>query len=146
MEFEHTEDREFFIKLLANGDEKEFEKRFKDYFDFRDPSTKRKEFNSLRNKILSQLTNEYGSRCQLQLNDNCKLDQGLVVDHLIPLSTNKLNKNLRNLKPEKGKKVKAQSLGSNNLKNLVIACDACNNYKKHKILNKKDIQRILENK
>jgi len=56
------------------------------------------------------------------------------VDHYIPLSTNELNKKLRNLKAEPGKKVKSQSFGSNDLDNFTLACSRCNGFKKHKII------------
>lgn len=76
----------------------------------------------------------------------CDLDSGIVIDHLIPLSTNKLNKELRNLKPDKFKKVISQSFGSNHMDNLIIACNNCNNHKKHRILDRNKLLEILTEK
>ncbi|MBK6989183.1 MAG: hypothetical protein IPH33_13745 [Bacteroidetes bacterium] len=68
----------------------------------------------------------------------CDISSGIVIDHLIPLSTNQLNKSLRKLAPVKGKKVATQSFGSNHIDNLVIACASCNNHKKHRIIGIQD--------
>jgi len=76
----------------------------------------------------------------------CDINSGINVDHLIPLATNKLNKELRNLKAEPGRKVKSQSFGSNHIDNLIIACADCNNYKKHRIIERAKIQSILRAK
>lgn len=76
--------------------------------------------------------------------DLCDIERGINVDHLIPLSSNKLNKELRQLKALKGKKVLTQSFGSNNLSNLVLACKKCNSYKKHRFLSKAELKRILD--
>lgn len=78
--------------------------------------------------------------------DVCDINSGFCVDHLIPLSSNKLNKELRKQLAEKGKKVKTQSFGSNLIDNLVIACNNCNNYKKHRILESRIIIAVLNKK
>jgi 5-methylcytosine-specific restriction endonuclease McrA len=58
---------------------------------------------------------------------------GVEVDHLIPLSSNVLNKKLRKMKGENKKKVPAQSFGSNDLSNFILACSRCNAFKKHRL-------------
>jgi 5-methylcytosine-specific restriction endonuclease McrA len=66
----------------------------------------------------------------------CFLQPGEIwqLDHLIPLSSNELNKRLRAL-PRVGKaKVARQSFGSNHADNLILACKRCNAFKKHRLL------------
>ncbi|MFA5109473.1 MAG: HNH endonuclease signature motif containing protein [Patescibacteria group bacterium] len=132
--FQYKADYIFFLKKLANGEETLFKKDFLKMFDFRNPQIKRKEFNSIRNKIYKELVLKYGEKCQLNLCPDCSKIKSFAVDHFIPLSTNKLNKLLRKLKPEAGKKVASQSFGSNDISNLRIACKRCNSFKKHKII------------
>jgi 5-methylcytosine-specific restriction endonuclease McrA len=103
-------------------------------FDFRNPLIKRKEFNLIRNKVYKELVLNYGEKCQLNLCSDCSKEKVFDVDHFIPLSTNKLNKELRKLQPETGKKVVSQSFGSNDISNLRLACKRCNSFKKHKII------------
>ena len=141
MEFIYQKDKEFFRLLLCQNKEK-----LEDYsflFDFREPKTKRKEFNKIKSKVLNALVNKFGKNCMLGYDKICNPKSGFVLDHLIPLSSNKLNKELRKMEPLKGKKVLTQSFGSNNIENLVIACKKCNSYKKHKF-EKEMIQRILK--
>jgi len=52
LQFEHPEDRRFFIDLLTGGDEQKFEAEFLNCFDFREPAIKPKEFNALGRKRL----------------------------------------------------------------------------------------------
>ncbi|NCB21061.1 MAG: HNH endonuclease [Clostridia bacterium] len=132
--FQYKSDYNYFLKKLANGDKILFEKKFSKMFDFRSPLIKRKEFNLIRNKVYKELILKYGEKCQLNLCPDCGEIKKFDVDHFIPLSTNKLNKLLRNLKPEVGKKVASQSFGSNDVSNLRIACKRCNSFKKHKII------------
>lgn len=139
--FEHAEDRIFFERLLLTKKIKGLED-YKTLFDFRPPAIKRTEFNQCRKKNLSQLIKQNGKKCMLEL-ECCDLVSGIVIDHLIPLSTNKLNKELRNMKPVKGRKVRSQSFGSNHLDNLIIACSKCNNRKKHRFLGREHLQKIL---
>lgn len=139
--FEHQEDREYFEKLLLTEDKMSLEK-YKTLFDFRPLRIKRREFNYYRNENLNKLIEKHGKRCMLRM-ECCDLDSGISIDHLIPLSTNKLNKELRNLKPAKFKKIKSQSFGSNHMNNLIIACTNCNNHKKHKILDRNELLEIL---
>ncbi|MBI2356051.1 MAG: hypothetical protein HYV13_02510 [Candidatus Doudnabacteria bacterium] len=135
MNFKYKADFKYFADLLSNGDIVKFKKQYKDYFDFRDPLIKRKEFNLLRDKIFKDLVKKYNGKCQLRLVKDCSVNATFVVDHFIPLSSNILNKKLRKLKTIKGKKVLTQSFGSNNPVNFVLACSKCNAYKKHRIMN-----------
>jgi 5-methylcytosine-specific restriction endonuclease McrA len=142
MEFMFPEDQQFFQELLC-GERGDFSK-YGSLFDFRSPILKRQEFNKIMKQVRLQLENLYGKVCQLQCSDLCDIERGINVDHLIPLSSNKLNKELRQLKALKGKKVLTQSFGSNNLSNLVLACKKCNSYKKHRFLSKAELKRILD--
>lgn len=142
IQFEFEEDRRFFSELLC-AEEENIEKYF-ELFDFRDPSEKRREFNKRRNELLEQLLKLQGRRCLINYDGLCNLWSGITVDHLIPLSSNKLNKEIRRLKPETGQKVETQSFGSNNLKNLIVACRNCNNHKKHRFLDKTRLHTILK--
>lgn len=134
LKFEYPEDYKFFLNLLSNGKDKLFNKKFKDYFDFRDPKIKRKEFNVIRNRTFEELKKKYGLKCQLKIHLYCSKIKKFDIDHFIPLSTNELNKKIRHMIGKPGHKVPAQSFGSNNIKNLLIACSRCNSYKKHRIM------------
>lgn len=142
MEFLFPEDRQFFKNLLGTEGEEDFLK-FYTLFDFRPPAVKRAEFNKQRNRIFAELEKYHGKHCMLNY-ELCDPSSGFAVDHLIPLSTNKLNKELRQLKAETGKKVATQGFGSNHLDNLVIACTKCNNHKKHRFLESEKLREILE--
>ena len=144
IEFENIEDQKYFENMLLHDEFKDIND-FKTMFDFRIPDIKRKEFNRIRNKILHTLKNQHGIKCMLKL-ECCDLESGTAIDHMIPISSNKLNKELRNLKAEKGRKVKTQSFGSNHIDNLIIACNNCNNRKKHRMLNHDIIMYILKEK
>lgn len=134
IKFKYDTDYKFFLDKLTHGDANLFEEKFSWLFDFRNPKIKRDEFNKNRNTYLSILVKKYGLVCQLRLHEDCEVVKEFNVDHFIPLSTNELNKKLRGLKPQKGKKVPSQSFGSNDLENLRIACKRCNAYKKHRII------------
>jgi len=127
--FEYQEDRTYFEDLLysAGGLEKN-----RDLFDFRPPKIKRDEFNRIRKKILSELIDQYGNICQLACHEDCATSAD-EVDHLIPLSSNVLNKELRHQKGKDGKKVPTQSFGSNSARNLLLSCRRCNAFKKNKM-------------
>lgn len=133
--FQYKEDEDFFRDLLGEYYDEKF-------FDFSDPSLKRKKFNFIRKEMLTKLLTKYGKRCFLSY-ECCDLKSGFNIDHIIPLSTNKLNKELRNIKAEKGKKVLSQPFGSNNEINLILTCRNCNFKKKHRILSKAEIRKIL---
>lgn len=133
MKFDYPEDKSFFIKLLGAGSEEEFDLGCSKLFDFREPAAKRAEFNSKRKDLYRLITSQRENRCQLKLLPDCEVDKNLVLDHMIPLSSNELNKKLRNMKAPEGKKVPSQSFGSNHPDNLLLACTKCNNHKKHRI-------------
>ncbi len=134
LKFENTEDKTYLVNLLSGGDIIKFEKDYKNNFDFRPVKIKRREFNKNREKFYKILVEKYGNNCQLKLSYKCLKNKNLQIDHLIPLSSNVLNKILRNKKAKKGKKVITQSLGSNHINNLVLACKKCNGFKKHRII------------
>ena len=134
MNFEYPEDREFFANLLAGGDEKKLETEFSDYFDFRHPAIKRWEFNKTKKKLLVELIQKHDEKCQLRIHPDCGKEMVWEPDHIIPLSTNELNKKLRHLVRISNEKVSAQSFGSNHQKNLTLSCKRCNSFKKHRII------------
>lgn len=139
-EFEFKEDMEYFEKLLCSGSQTI--DQYIHLFDFRSADEKRKQFNKEKSKLKEELISKDGGKCMLKLS-MCDINSGITIDHLIPLSTNQLNKSLRKISPLKAKKVATQSFGSNHIDNLVIACANCNNHKKHRILDQKVIARIL---
>lgn len=143
MNFKYSEDLDFFIKLFQTSEEGS--KRFNTYFDFRSPLIKRQEFNKIRNKIYVQLVEVYGESCMLSIEGICDESSGFAVDHIIPLSTNELNKKIRHMKSiSQGKKVPTESYGSNHINNLAIACNKCNGYKKNKILTEEQLATIIK--
>jgi len=142
MSFEYKEDKKYFVDLIAGGDELLFNEKFTHLFDFRDSKIKRDEFNRLIKQLKPQILKR-DKICRLKLNDGCLIDERFEIDHVIPLLTNKLNKELRNMKPEPNCKVVSQSFGLNHIDNLVLACHNCNGFKKHKLLRKEDIMRII---
>src|SRR5262245_3796106 len=134
MEFEYPDDRAFFSKWLAGGDAERFDRDFANYFDFRPAAIKRREFNRVRKPLLRQMLDKNGEVCQLRLHPNCSQERIWELDHIVPLSTNELNKKLRRL-PRLGRaKVASQSFGSNHPDNLRLACRKCNAFKKHRLL------------
>jgi hypothetical protein len=140
MQFEFEEDRAFFEALLC--DETHILDQYQDLFDFRPASVKRGEFNSMRNKIKTELIRQHGNQCMVNY-PICDIQSGIEIDHLIPLSTNQLNKSLRNISAQKGKKVVTQSFGSNHSTNFLVVCSKCNNHKKHRILDREKMLAIL---
>ena len=132
--FEYPEDEEFFANLLTGGNIEKLNAEFFDYFDFRHPAIKRWEFNKTRKKVLKDLTVKYQGKCQLCIHPDCSVDGKFEPDHIIPLSTNELNKKIRHMGRTSDAKVPAQSFGSNNIKNLTLACKRCNAFKKHRII------------
>jgi len=141
IEFEYEEDRIFFDDLF---DEIGGVEEYSELFDFSDPSIKREAFNKIRNQVFDELRNKFGDVCMLKYHDDCN-NSAEQVDHLIPLSSNVLNKSLRNMKGEKGKKVATQSFGSNQKMNFVLACARCNSAKKHRIPNAELLARCIGN-
>ena len=98
MDFQYPEDKKYFVDFLANGDVQLFNNRFMGHFDFRDPKIKRAEFNLIQAKTLKDLIQKHGKTCQLKICSNCTKSGRFNVDHFIPLSTNELNKKIRNQK------------------------------------------------
>jgi 5-methylcytosine-specific restriction endonuclease McrA len=133
LNFVHPEDLKYFADQYCNGDSKIVSTELADYFDFREPKIKRGEFNKTRNKIYEKLGSVYGYTCMLKLLPTCLETMHLAIDHIIPLSSNILNKELRHMTAPTGH-APTQSFGSNNIKNLILACSKCNNHKKHRFL------------
>ena len=136
--FEHQEDRDFFLDFLRSSGISDTKEKIGVYFDFRDPKIKRSEFNAVRSEVFEQLSARDGLICQLRLVPDCSLTKVFEVDHFIPLSTNQLNKKLRGMKGTRKSKVPAQSFGSNNIENLLLACKRCNSYKKHRLFSRRN--------
>ncbi len=146
IQFEFDEDRAFFKKLLCHDDDAL--ESFADLFDFRSPKVKRTEFGRIKAQVLRDKLALHGPVCQLRLAEDCNIASGLVLDHLIPLSTNKLNKALRWQGTERDAsggilKAPTQSFGSNNPRNLVLACVNCNSLKQNRILDREHMQRLI---
>ena len=144
MLFSLPEYEQFFQELLCDPGENL--SRYAALFDFRPPEIKRREFNRKRRHLLAQLLEQYGRICQLNYPELCDIDSGIQVDHIIPLASNKLNKELRQLPPPSGKKVPAESFGSNNPQNLIITCRNCNVHKMHRFLSREMLKRVLSTK
>ena len=72
----------------------------------------------------------------------CCTGRAEVVDHVVPLSSNRLRKELR-VAAEAGRKVATQEIGSAHMSNLVGACKACNG-RKIQTLKGSLIRRILK--
>lgn len=133
--FEYPDDEQFFALLLADGNKGELRTKFLHRFDFRDPSFKRAVFDKSKRLVMEEMAKEGRTKCELRLVADCD-SQKLVLDHIIPLSSNELNKHLRKMVAPQGKKVPTQSLGSNDRRNFLIACTKCNNFKKHRLIKK----------
>ena len=135
MNFKYPEDEQFFASILCDGDKKKLKDQFMFQFDFSDPVSKRKAFGKLKKMMMAEVLKDRKRRCELKLAPDCK-DQGLVLDHMVPLASNELNKHLRKMSAPSGKKVPSQSFGSNHPSNFISACEACNNFKKHRFIKK----------
>lgn len=144
MQFEHQEDRQFFADLLAEGDVNLLETAYSGLFDFRHPAIKRFEFNKTRKKVLAALIEQYNGECQLRIHPECTNNGIFEPDHIIPLSSNTLNKELRGMKRFSSAKVEPQSFGSNNARNLTLACRKCNGLKKHRILSGAMLAKLIK--
>ncbi len=137
--FDHQEDHEHFDGVLRDIGGVESNTHL---FDFRDPHMKRKEFDRVRDSIFAELKHQYGSGCQLGCHEDCS-EVGTVVDHLIPLSSNVLNKSIRGMRATFEKKAPTQSFGSNHPDNFVLSCRRCNAFKSNKIPTPELINHIL---
>ena len=121
---------------------------YEDLFDFRPSDVKRREFRRILDAHLRNLFVRFGHVCFLQFAPDCAIGSGVTVDHLIPLSSNRLNKRLRGMKTSRLpdgrlRKVPSQSFGSNDPRNLVLACKNCNSFKMDKLLNKERMRVAL---
>lgn len=143
MLFQFPEDELYFQHYLCDNGESLH--RYESLFDFRSPAIKRAEFNSRRTLLLKSLREKFKDQCQLRFEGICDEQSGWAVDHLIPLSSNKLNKSIRQMSAAPGKKVLTQSFGSNHPDNLILSCARCNNRKKHSFLPRERIKRLLQN-
>ena len=129
IDFEFLEDRLFFETLFIEVGPLD---SWAHLFDFTHQDLKRAIFNKLRNQVFSKLIAIPKPICHLAYPEICTVRQE-VIDHIIPLSTNILNKR-RGVRAKPGKKVKNQSMGSNHPHNFALACAQCNNHKKHRFL------------
>jgi len=143
MKFQYYKDKKYFAQICCNGNMAKL-KDYEVFFDFRDPLIKRAEFNQNKRGYFPLIVQKYGKQCMLKISDDCTLTTNLVIDHFIPLSSNELNKKLRDIRPKEGKKVPSQSFGSNKQENLVIACSKCNSIKKHKLPTPELWQRVIQ--
>jgi hypothetical protein len=143
--FEYLEDREYFANLLANKDIEKLESDFSELFDFENPAIKREKFNKISKKVLKELLDKYGNECQLKIHEDCSKVNKFEPDHIVPLSSNELNKKIRGMVMFSSEKVKRQSFGSNNIKNFTLACKRCNAFKKNKFFEKDLYERLLKN-
>lgn len=139
MHLSDPQDNQFILDLFP----KKYRSLIPAFVDERDPEEKRAEFNRMRDHLFDFLQRTDGLSCQLNL-EVCDPSRGFDVDHLIPLSSNVLNKSIRKIRAERGKKVPTQPFGSNNPLNLVLACKACNARKKHNFLSREQLASILE--
>lgn len=144
--FEFEADPGFFNQLLCR--EGETLDDYAELFDFDPPAFKRAAFAKIRGDILRLRLAEHGEVCQLRIHAQCDVSTGLHIDHVIPLSTNQLNKALRGLGTSqtpggKRRKTPTQSFGSNHPRNLILACAKCNGHKKHRILDTATVRRLL---
>lgn len=139
----YKEDDIYFKSLLQDVNEE----TFTSLFDCSSPVEKRKNFNKNNKAIFDRLNDIQSDVCLLGFKGICDTTKGFDIDHIIPLSSNSLNKTLRHMKAvEKGKKVQSESYGSNHMNNLILVCKPCNQHKKHRLLNKEDYQEIFRNK
>jgi 5-methylcytosine-specific restriction endonuclease McrA len=143
MQFENPEDQDFFVHLLADGDLEYFNREYSDLFDFQHPAIKRWEFDKTSKKVLRELIEKHKGECQLRIHPECTNNGILEPDHIIPLSSNVLNKELRKMTGTVGAKVEPQSFGSNHPRNLTLACKRCNAFKKHRILTGDVLRRLI---
>ncbi len=128
MDFKYSEDEKYFADMFCEGDVNKLRTKFKESFDFRSVTIKRREFNGKRKTLFPIISERANGTCQI-----CKSAEGNELDHIIPLGSNYLNKKFRKMKPlrvgGKLKKVPSESYGSNNIRNLQLACKPCNRKK-----------------
>lgn len=147
MKFKYSEYDQYFRERFC--EEGECLSKYAALFDLREPAgIKRPELSPQKYKqAWDALENKHGRVCQLQYCKECEINNPTVIDHVIPLSSNVLNKESRKSLPiSPGKKVAAESFGSNDISNLVLACTKCNANKKHRFLDRDAMRRILQSK
>ncbi len=137
LSFKYLEDKQWFDLLLQGVEHRE------NLFDFSDPQIKREEYNLIKHQLKLAKIAKIGKVFELHIAGICDLSSGLVLDNLIPLSSNELNKQLRKMKGFGEKKVQSESYSSNHPMNLILACKSQNSHKKHLFLNSKDMINIL---
>lgn len=136
----------FFVMRLC--DEGEDLDRYGMLFDLSDPAKKRAAFARICAPMKATLIQKVGLVCMLRSSRDCDPSSGLEIDHLIPLSSNKLNKEIRGAAKSMIidghlKKAPTESFGSNHPRNLALACKRCNAEKKHRFLDRQTIKRVL---
>jgi hypothetical protein len=140
--FDHPEYVKHFERLMcAEGETLD---RYQMFFDLRPFTDKRREFNLKRAAAFEELMQRYGRRCQLQFAADCQPDLPSAVDHIIPLASARLNKEIKGApKMLNGKKAPNESFGSNAIENLCLACQPCNSLKHTKFLERVRLRAIL---
>ncbi len=128
--FRYKKDKQYFADLFADGSIGMLQKKYGLRFDFRNPTIKRREYNADKQELFPLIFKRAKGICQI-----CKSVRGIEIDHIVPLASNQLNKKFRKMCPTKIggklKKVPSESYGSNNPKNLQLACKSCNRKKWH---------------
>ena len=109
-------------------------KEFPDLFDFETSVTKKRartaslrsviEYRGTTSCMIAYPGNWTNSR---QEKRSCS-GRAEVVDHLVPISSNRIGKEL-GVRAKAGKKVPTQDIGSAHISNLIVACAACNSRK-----------------
>jgi 5-methylcytosine-specific restriction endonuclease McrA len=118
-----------------------------DLFDFDRPTSVKR---ALTAKLPDVVHFRGTDRCMLEMPPHvntrgrsvCCTGRADVVDHVVPLSSNRLRKELR-VAAEPGRKVPTQEIGSAHMSNLVGACKACNR-RKQQTLKGSFIRRVLQ--
>jgi hypothetical protein len=146
LEIHHPKYRIFLEQLLCRpGETLEL---YSDLFDLRPAIVKRREFAGQRVARMGDLIERFGRVCMLRFAPDCNPAIAEHVDHLIPLSSNKLNKLLLGATTSRDangnmRKAPTESFGSNGDRNVVLACRNCNSFKQNKFLEAPDIRRVL---
>ncbi len=140
MNFDFPEDEKFFKERLCS--EGEDLSLYAHLFDIRPEAVKRQEFDRIKTGIKQELIRRFGEVCMLQYSSQCNAAEVLVIDHVIPLSSNVLNKK-RGMQRVGASKVITQSIGSNDPRNLILVCKKCNSDKFNKFLTKEQYSRIF---
>jgi hypothetical protein len=146
LEFQHPKYRAFFERMLCRDGETLA--IYADLFDLGPVPAKRSAFARIRTARLNQLVERFGRVCMLRFAPDCNVASGLCLDHLVPLSSNKLNRELlaaSTFHDADGnfRKAPTESFGSNGSRNLILACTNCNSFKQNKFLDSATVARAL---